>query len=283
MGSFAENVRDRGGRMARPTAVPRFGVVMGARGSAAGGNEAVTGEQSRYGRYGGASAESQHEHGGHGRGGNVGHRDNVGSGYRSDARRENAPQGVAGQQSDTRRNQSRQFQSSSGNERGGDLQRDQGQRDGQREFHSVHVYGGKAALCFGADETRGQGHTVRVEAAPSKGQRAYEWNEKISLQFTVKELTKVLCVLMGWLQEVEFQAHGPANDKAIALKNQEGGKVFINLRQGKTARAVPVMAEDVFGIIDLVIKQMLKNSPHLTADALLATVRAMAARFKDGG
>lgn len=90
----------------------------------------------------------------------------------------------------------------------------------------------------------------------------------------------MLCVLMGWLPAVEFQAHGVANDKAISMANQDGGKVFVNLRQTRTARAVPVTAEDVFGIMDLVIKQMLKNSPHLTADALLAMTRAMAVRFK---
>lgn len=149
-----------------------------------------------------------------------------------------------------------------------------------REFHSVHVYGGKAALCFSADVTRGGEHTVRVEGAPSKGQRQYDWSQKVSLQFTGKELPKVLCVLMGWLDSVEFSAHGQANDKAISMANQAGGKVFINLRQGKTARAVPVTAEDVFGIADLVIKQTLKGSPHLTSDSVLTMVRAMVRRYE---
>lgn len=284
MGSFAEGMRDQGARVGRQAPVPRFGVVMGRRSSTAGSDAVVPDEQSRpveseSDEARGHSGYSTERGPGYSRNGN-----NAGGGYRARQGQHAAQQerGENDQASDVRRYQGRDTTRGPSAQRQGEPGRAQGPQDAQRDFHSVHVYGGKAALCFGADETRGQGHTVRVEAAPAKAQRSYDWDAKISLQFTVKELTRVLCVLMGWIPEVEFQAHGPANDKAIALKNQEGGKIFINLRQGKTARAVPVMAEDVFAIIDLVVKQMLKNSPHLTADSLLAVVRAMAARFRGG-
>lgn len=148
-----------------------------------------------------------------------------------------------------------------------------------RDFHSVHVYGSKAALCFSADDTRGGAFTVRVEGAASQGQRQYDWTSKISLQFTVKELPKLLCVLLGVLDRAEFSSHGPAKDKAISIENQAGGKVFASLRQGRVARAVPITPEDMFGIVDLVVKRMRMNSPHLSAEAVLSLTRALARRF----
>lgn len=155
--------------------------------------------------------------------------------------------------------------------------------DGERqEFRSVHAYGRKAALCFSADETRkGRLATVRIEGAESIGERRYDWQQKIAIQLTAKELPVVLAVFMGWLPEVRFQNHGPQKDKAVSLKNQEKGIVFVSVQQGRAARAVPVTATEVYPVVSLLVEQMMANSPHLTAEALLMVVRAMAGRYAD--
>lgn len=310
MAAVAETFRDRDQRGSRWGTRPSLGLVHGGRPAAQpgiGNGEARSpaNEESR-GVHTAANPNEGEQ--GHGRGGNYGKPAREPEGYRAEGStgavrsgqgvpasshpRQPAGQSARGYErtgarSDTDKyppaeeGQPRQRQQSQAPQRGqeGQARRDQAGQDGPRDFHSIHVYGGKAALCFSADETRGGEHTVRVEGAPSKGQRSYDWGQKISLQFTSKELPKVLCVLMGWMESVDFQAHGVANDKAISMANQAGGKVFINLRQTKTARAVPVTAEDVFGIVDLVMKQMLKNSGHLTADSILVLTRSMAKRY----
>jgi hypothetical protein len=150
-------------------------------------------------------------------------------------------------------------------------------KEAGRDYFSCHVYGSKAALCFNADTTRGEGHTVRLESAPARGSRSYDWERKVAVQFTVKEMPFVLAVFMGWLPSVQFSAHGPKQDKGFSFEHQDE-KVFARVWQGKEAQmAVPVFAEDMFAVVDVLLRQMLKNSPHLGVDGLIAVVRQLAA------
>lgn len=146
-------------------------------------------------------------------------------------------------------------------------------------YHSVHVYGGRAALCFSADETRGGEKTVRIEAAQATAPKVYAWSEKVALQLTLRELPQVLAVVAGLVPAIKLTNHGEANDKGLGLENQAGGKLFVSLWQGKQARAVPVMPADVWPVMDLLLKQFLANSPHLSADAALASIRLLSQRY----
>jgi len=149
------------------------------------------------------------------------------------------------------------------------------------KYHSVHVYGGKAALCFSADETRAdKEQTVRVEAAAALGGRRYDWSQKVALQFTTRELPQVLALFMGWIPTLKLQAHGPANDKWAMFANQAGGKVYVTMGQSKNSKAVPIMASDIYQVVDLLIKQILRNSPHMGAEGLLMMVRSLAERYR---
>jgi len=155
------------------------------------------------------------------------------------------------------------------------------QEGGAQKYHSVHVYGGKAALCFSADETRtDKEQTVRLEAAAALGGRRYDWSQKVALQFTTRELPQVLAVFMGWIPVLKLQAHGPANDKWAMFANQAGGKVYVTMGQSKNSKAVPIMAGDIYQVVDLLIKQLLRNSPHLGAEGLLMMLRSLAERYR---
>lgn len=78
-------------------------------------------------------------------------------------------------------------------------------------------------FAFQPIKTRAKGaHTVRIEGASSNGPRDFNWSDKISLQFTIKELPFILAVLMGWIPKVQFVAHGPNNDKGVSLEVQDG-------------------------------------------------------------
>tara|TARA_R110000868_G_scaffold101750_9_gene280181 strand:+ start:8970 stop:9419 length:450 start_codon:yes stop_codon:yes gene_type:complete len=54
----------------------------------------------------------------------------------------------------------------------------QGQRPQDRA--SFHVYGGKAALCFEADLTRNEVHTIALDAATATGPKQYNWGKKFA-------------------------------------------------------------------------------------------------------
>lgn len=148
----------------------------------------------------------------------------------------------------------------------------------QREFLDLHVYGGKAALCFSADETAAGHPTVRIEAAPALGGRRFDWGAKIALQATAKELPQILAVLMGWAPSLVLKNHGPAADKGLKLELQ-GPNVFCGLWQGKRAMAVPITAPDAYFVTDLVLRQLRRASPHLSSDAVLELAGALAKRM----
>lgn len=155
----------------------------------------------------------------------------------------------------------------------------------QRDYASVHIYGSRAALCFNADMTRAEGHTICLDAAASKGQRSFNWEGKIRVQFTTKELPFVLAVLMGWMTSVQFTAHGPKKDKGFSLEHQAGGKVFARVWQGNGGGqlSVPIFAEDLYGVVALLLRQMGRNSPHLGVDGVMAVVRQLSSTYQERG
>lgn len=140
---------------------------------------------------------------------------------------------------------------------------------------SVHVYGGKAALCFEADITKGDVPTIALDAATSTGPRQYDWNNKLRLQMTRAELPVVTAVLIGAMRSCEFKNHGQDNSKGFSMERQDGGKVFIKVfGKDQPVRAIPVMPADVFYVASLFMRQLLKGSPWLDATALMSMIRA---------
>lgn len=143
-----------------------------------------------------------------------------------------------------------------------------------REFVSHHVYGGKAALCFEADTTRSDAHTIALDAAPTVATRKYDWANKTRVQMTVNELPFVTAVLMGLLPRCEYKNHGPDNNKGFSMERQDGGKVFVRVFEGeKGVKAVPVEAADVYHVAGLCMRQLMLNAPWLDATGILATLR----------
>lgn len=152
----------------------------------------------------------------------------------------------------------------------------------KRERLSVHVYGGKAALCFEADETRGNPArgipgvpTVALDAAPAVGEREYDWkNRKIRIQMTRLELPQVLAVLIGASPGCEFKNHGPENNKGFSIENQ-GDKFFVRVFGPGEVRAVPIPVEYAYAVASLVIRQLQLGAPWLCGDGVLHLVRAI--------
>ncbi|AET95185.1 hypothetical protein BYI23_E000240 (plasmid) [Burkholderia sp. YI23] len=150
---------------------------------------------------------------------------------------------------------------------------DEAPQQQEKDYLSQHIYGGKAAACFSADTTRSGTATVRIEAAESKGQRQYDWKDKVSIQLSSRELPLVLATMMQWLPLFEGKGHGANNEKWFALENQ-AGKLYLSVNcKGKNVRGVPIMAGDAYSICTLIMRQMLKNDPFLSSEALLMIVK----------
>lgn len=147
---------------------------------------------------------------------------------------------------------------------------------GEKTFITRHVYGGKIAVCFQSDTTRGGEHTIRIEAAESIASKRYNWSDKISIQLSGRELPGVLATFMQIQTKFDGKGHGAQNEKWFTIENQTG-KVFLSVNtKGRTARSVPIGPGDCFGVVTLLIEQMLKNSPFLSADTLLNIVKRTA-------
>lgn len=140
---------------------------------------------------------------------------------------------------------------------------------------SMHVYGGKAALCFEADMTKQGVPTVALDAALSTAPRQYNWGGKVRLQMTKAELPVVAAVLLGVLPKCEFSSHGPENNKGFAMERQDGGKIYVKVfSKGEGVRGVPVMASDVFYVTSLVFRQLQKTNPWMDTMSLMGLIRA---------
>lgn len=140
---------------------------------------------------------------------------------------------------------------------------------------SVHVYGGKAALCFEADITKGGIHTVALDGATATSPRNYDWEHKVRVQMTRQELPVVAAVLCGVLPSCEFKNHGEDNTKGFSIERQQGGKFYIKVfAKNSGVRGVPVMAPDAFYVASLIMRQLQKESPWLDGTSLMSLIRA---------
>jgi hypothetical protein len=165
---------------------------------------------------------------------------------------------------------------------------DQG-RSGNRlqdENLSHHVYGGKAALCFETDTTRGGEDgknaifTICLDGAASTAPRKYDWKNKVRVQLTRDELPQATAVLMGMMPFFEGKNHGPQNDKGFSIEDQ-GDKFFVRVfAKDVPVKAVPMTPEDAFYVAQLFVRQLRKNAPWLSGQDLMTLLKTVVANRK---
>ena len=152
--------------------------------------------------------------------------------------------------------------------------------DEGRVYLKKHVYGGKAALCFEADETRRGIHTMCLDAADATGPKQYNWGNKVRVQLTRDELLVATAVLFGFLPRCEYKNHGEDNSKGFSIEDQ-GDKLFVKVfAKGHAIKAVPVTPEDAFYVAQIFLGQMKKNAPWLTAGEILMSLQKVVAARK---
>ena len=142
----------------------------------------------------------------------------------------------------------------------------------------VTAYGRSGGLTAESFCTERGFHTVTLDlarplnASPGPGM-FYDWKEKIQVQLIKSELPLFLCVVLGWLPNCEGLHHGQQHDKGFKLTHQ-GTHVYLEaFAAGKGKRTVRLDGVNLLDLSGLLIAQLLKNSPWLTADSLLAMIR----------
>lgn len=147
-------------------------------------------------------------------------------------------------------------------------------RGQKRDWYSVHVYGGKAALCFEEDTTRRGVPTIALDAATGSN-REYNWSDKVRVQLTVRELPHLAAVLAGYSSGCKYFGHGEGNDKGFEIQHQ-GSKLFVRVwAKERPVRAVPVEPGDVYLIYELVIRQLRLRAKWMGSADIQAMLRSI--------
>ena len=141
------------------------------------------------------------------------------------------------------------------------------------------VYGSKAALCIETDVTRQDEPTLRLEAAPATGPRAYDWPRKLTLQLTREELPVVTATVLGLLPRCTDKNHGPAQNKGLEIEHQ-GSHLFVRLFQKERGvLAVPVGPADSYSLAALALRALRQGTPWLSDQGILMVLKLTVQRM----
>lgn len=142
----------------------------------------------------------------------------------------------------------------------------------------LHIYAAKAAMKVELDVLRAVAGepsrlTVQIELAPAAAPRSFDWGQKIPFQFTRRELPLLGAMLMGYAGEsLVLTNHGPDHDKRLEL-HQQGNVLYVKLRQGTTALAMPVDAADLYGWVALTVTALKNHHQALDSGALFEILK----------
>jgi hypothetical protein len=142
-----------------------------------------------------------------------------------------------------------------------------------------HVYGAKAALRVEEDRWRSgdpvRCHTLRLEVAGALSERRYDWEHKIAVQLTARELPAFAAVMLNLLPQLQAQGHGALNDKWFELRRQSGG-VLVRVGQARRGFAVPVGAGDLYELTLLALDALKANAPQADTAQVMAALQSLA-------
>lgn len=105
------------------------------------------------------------------------------------------------------------------------------------------------------------------------GSHGYDWGHKLTVQLTPEEMPGALAVLMNLCPSIRFGQHGPARDKFVELRRQDGGMVLVT-GQGSAVYAVPVKTAQLYYLLCLFARAMAKAMPGSSVADVLALVKA---------
>ena len=142
----------------------------------------------------------------------------------------------------------------------------------------VKLFGRDAAHTLESGAHRRGSHflgvqVITIESARALGNGGYDWSQKLTVQLTPEEMPEALAVLMNLQASVRFGQHGPARDKWVELRRQDGGMVLITA-QGSAVYAVPVKAGQLYYLLGLFAQAMAQGLPGGCVADVLALIKA---------
>lgn len=130
-----------------------------------------------------------------------------------------------------------------------------------------HVYSTKTAmkveLSLAQRARAGKRYTISLDIAAALSRQNFDWEHKLTFQFMLSELPRLGAFLMGYAPgPLVLKNHGTTADKFLELADQ-GGKLYVKLRQGTSARALPVEPADVHAWASICLTALRLNTPAL--------------------
>lgn len=147
-----------------------------------------------------------------------------------------------------------------------------------RGHEKVKVFSANTALVFELDRLRQRDvdqkkWTISIECAKAIESQTYDWGNKIIIQMMERELPGLLAALMGWVEHWEVNGHGSNHNKGLVLASLSKGNLGIKITEGSRIISVPILWEHTYSLIDLTLKAMRMNSPHMTSDSILSVCK----------
>ncbi len=137
----------------------------------------------------------------------------------------------------------------------------------------VKCFGKQAALCAEKTWLQKQNNlaTINIEVAPRQGE-SVNWQNKITIQLSDRELPELCAVLMGYLPSIHVQRPG----KGVEIIRQSQ-KLFIRASAGAGRLYVlPVCIGDTFRFSALLLKVLKEQCGLSDETMLLAALRGAA-------
>lgn len=137
------------------------------------------------------------------------------------------------------------------------------------------AYGTSSAVQCEESKTKSGFHSLCFDIAHAKGQKEFDWKNKLSIQLTQNELPIFIAFCLGWINEVRFDLHGGDAKKWIEFIRQE--KHCFNKAGSAHHKmaATPIPYTDLALFGSLAISQYLQNFPCLDGNAALQAIGAM--------
>lgn len=137
------------------------------------------------------------------------------------------------------------------------------------------AYGTSSAVQCEESKTKSGFHTLCFDIAHAKGQKEFDWKNKLSIQLTQNELPIFISFCLGWIHEIRFDLHGGDAKKWIEFIRQDK---HCYTKAGSTHHkmtATPIPYTDLALFGSLAINQYLRNFPCLDGYAALQAIGAM--------
>ena len=149
--------------------------------------------------------------------------------------------------------------------------------EAKKKYKSIKSHGKQYAIEISADTTQKEWSTIRIEAAAklNNGTKAYDWNNKISVQMTKQELPVVIGTLLGYLPGCEYSQHGDTN-KGFSIQNQQK-TFYFKVFEGNSKRymhcPVPIVEAHLMGM--LALAEHTRNFEGVGSEAALTAIKTM--------